>query len=353
MYPSRERQTFGIFVENFVRSLTKAGIDIERVVIRRNDRNVIEKIRLYLCYFYDSLKRIYRSDAELIYAHYAGYTLLPLIFYRNNAAKPLVINVHGSDILPENYRGRIVKKIVRGVLRRADLIITPSKYYMEIIEREYRVERSKIFISPSAGVDTSIFFPCPLEDRPRVFTIGFVSRIDEGKGWDILLDSASILKSIAGLDFRIIIIGGGSQERQLNEKIQKLDLGSRVEYFGIIEQKNLRKYFCRMDLFVFPSTRMSESLGLVGLEALSCAVPVVGSDIGGISTYLKDHFNGRLFPPGDSEKLTECILDMMGLDHARRSYFCENALESSRPYHSQVVASDLIDRLKRIPLRKI
>ena len=59
------------------------------------------------------------------------------------------------------------------------------------------------------------------------------------------------------------------------------------------------------DVFVFPSRE--EPLGLVGIEALTCGLPVIGTEIGGIKDYLVDNFNGLLFEPQNSNQLAEKI----------------------------------------------
>ena len=49
-----------------------------------------------------------------------------------------------------------------------------------------------------------------------------------------------------------------------------------------------------MDLLIFSSSRTGESLGLTGIEAMACGVPVIGSDIGGIASYVENGSNGWL-----------------------------------------------------------
>lgn len=64
-----------------------------------------------------------------------------------------------------------------------------------------------------------------------------------------------------------------------------------IKYIGPIPYHSLPEIYCTLDLFIFP-TCLEESLGLVGLEAMACEVPVIGSYIGGLKDYIKDKENG-------------------------------------------------------------
>ena len=58
-----------------------------------------------------------------------------------------------------------------------------------------------------------------------------------------------------------------------------------------------------MHVFIFPTERQTECLGLVGLEAMACDISVIGAQIGGLRDYLKDGYNGFFFEPGSATDL--------------------------------------------------
>jgi len=115
-------------------------------------------------------------------------------------------------------------------------------------------------------------------ERNKLFTIGFVSRIDEGKGWDILLEAVYLLKQ-KNLTFKVLMVGSGAQDNAMLKKIEELQLGDIIEYVGAKPHNELPYYFNKMDIFVFPTTRFAESLGLIRLEAMACDIPIFGLDI--------------------------------------------------------------------------
>lgn len=91
-----------------------------------------------------------------------------------------------------------------------------------------------------------------------------------------------------------------------DEKIRDLYLDNLIKYIGPIPYHSLPEIYCTLDLFIFP-TCLEESLGLVGLEAMACEVPVIGSYIGGLKDYIKDKENGFFFTPGNAEELSNKI----------------------------------------------
>ena len=63
------------------------------------------------------------------------------------------------------------------------------------------------------------------------------------------------------------------------------DLKKEITIVNGVPQEKLGDYYRGMDLLIFSSSRTGESLGLTGIEAMACGVPVIGSDIGGIAFY--------------------------------------------------------------------
>ena len=87
---------------------------------------------------------------------------------------------------------------------------------------------------------------------------------------------------------------------------------------------------------------------MVGLEAMACGVPVIGSTSGGITTYLDNGKNGFTFTPGDATDLKEKILSFYGLKEEERMLLSENAIQTSRKYQSKEVSKNLITKLKSL-----
>jgi starch synthase len=92
----------------------------------------------------------------------------------------------------------------------------------------------------------------------------------------------------------------------------------RIEYLGVLEsQQELISWYRRASVFVAPS--IYEPFGVVLLEALACATPVIGTKCGGIPEIVREDIDGRLVPPNDSRKLAVAI-----------QYFLENKDQATR-----------------------
>ncbi len=164
-------------------------------------------------------------------------------------------------------------------------------------------EKNVKFIYP--GIDLNKFTYYPKNQSLKV-VVGTVSRLDKEKGIDILLKTApEILKKYPNIIFNIV--GKGKQEKALKELAEKLALGDSVKFLGFRKSVEVLKTF---DILVLPSLKR-ESLGIILLEALSCGVPVVASQIGGTKEIIAGNEVGFLVPPNDLVALENAIIKLV------------------------------------------
>jgi glycosyltransferase involved in cell wall biosynthesis len=342
MYPSKETPFFGTFVKIFRERLEDENITFELVVIKGKGTSKLDKIKKYFNFFKNTISKVKVDNYDMIYVHYISHSLLPLLLVQRYIKKPLVLNAHGSDIFVNNRIGGFIQKLVTPIIKKADMIVVPSDYFQDVIYTKFNISKERIFVSPSGGIDTNLFKP--QEIKKEIFTIGYVSRIDKGKGWDTLLDAVNSLMS-EGVTFRVLIVGGGAEEKSLLKKIEDLELKNIVEFVGPKPHNELVSYFNQMSIFAF-TTRLAESLGLVGLEAMACSVPVVGSNIGGLPSYIKDNINGKLFEVGNAEALANNIEHFINMNEKELQMYKNNALKTAVLYDSKIVAKILSSKLK-------
>lgn len=133
--------------------------------------------------------------------------------------------------------------------------------------------------------------PPPLPAEKRIFTAG---RLVKGKGFEKLFD---ILSRVT-IPFQLRIAGDGPERRRL-ETIA-FDRGINVEFLGSLPSSELIQHYCWSRLVVFPST-YPEPFGIVGLEAMGAARPVIAFDVGGISEWLRNEETGFVIKPDDMD----------------------------------------------------
>ena len=116
---------------------------------------------------------------------------------------------------------------------------------------------------------------------------------------------------------------------------------------GPFTHEQLSELYGTVDFMIFPTT-LKESLGLVGVEALTCGCPVIGSNIGCLPEYIKNGYNGYLFECGNPEDLAAKIETYYHLDIDFQKLLRLNAYKSSRRYDSVIVAGKMIEVLKDV-----
>lgn len=347
MYPSDKNPVYGIFVKNFEQQMQKEGFEINRCTIAGRGKNILEKIKKYVTFFKQTIESIHNGDHDLIYVHYMNHSLFPLLLVKNIISKPLILNAHGSDVLPRSSMGKFLQKFITPVIKKADLIVVPSDYFKSIVKNKFLLDEKKIFVSPSGGVDTELFnqkdyFP------GKKLTIGYVSRIDKSKGWHIFLAALKLLKEKTSYDFTVIIIGDGPDMEQMKKSVKSHQLSQEISILGTIEHKQLPAYYQKMDMFIFPTR--AESLGLVGLEAMSCGIPILGSDISALREYISPNTNGDLFEIDNPMDLFTKIDHFISLPIEKKRNLSNTARNIAQKYDATKTTHDLGVKLTQVIL---
>ena len=166
------------------------------------------------------------------------------------------------------------------------------------------------------------------------FLILFVGSLVERKGVRYLIDALPLLP--AQLRAKLVIIGDGAERSRLEAQVRARGLQHLVEVRGRVAEQELRRAYAAASVLVLPAIvdarGDTEGLGVVLLEAMSYGVPVIGSDLGGITDIVVDGQTGLLVPPQDSAALAAALerlatdrdlakrLGEAGAGHVRRHF---------------------------------
>ncbi len=345
MYPSKKQPSYGTFVKNFVYEMSKYNINFNFVLIKGKGKNKIEKVFKYLHFYTTIIFKVLFTKYDVIYIHYFTHSAIPFILLQYIIQKPIIINVHGHDITVRNKLEKFLLNLSSSILQNVDMIVVPSKYFKSLSIEVLKIDEEKVFVSPSGGVDLNLFFP-KKDYNKSTFTIGYVSRIDHGKGWETLINSLpKILQTIP--DIKVIIVGGGSEISSLLSKISSMNLDHNIEVMGSIKHELLYEQYYKMDLFIFP-TELNESLGLVGLEAMACGIPVIASNIGGINDYLIDGYNGYFFKSGNILDLEEKITMFYSQNDNIKNQMSTNCVETAKDFSSKRTSEKLFIEIEKL-----
>ena len=352
MYPSKEQPNYGIFVKNFEEQLQSRNINIKRrSIISGRGKSYTHKLFKYFFFYFSILINGFANDYDLVYSHYITHTSIPLFFLKL-FGKKIVVNVHGSDIIDGDCIEKLLRFFARIILPKSDLVVAPSDFFKKLLIDEFKVSEKNILVSPSGGVNLNIFriiskeeAKIKLFDDKQKFVFGYVSRIEKNKGWDIFLKAAQIIKNnYPQINFKAVIVGNGQMAENMMELAEKYDLKSVMRYIKIVRHEDLSLIYNACDVFIFP-TELKESLGLVGIEAMACGTPVIGSEIGGLKDYLKNNYNGYFFKSGDFVELAENIVKFYNLSELQKKDMSVNALTTAAKFDSSIVTTELTTRL--------
>lgn len=348
MYPTKKHPVFGVFVKNTEILLNSLNLITKKksVIYGRNSglKKIISYAKLYLKTFFYSFDK----SIDIVLAHFPLQVSPVLLFLSYVINKKIVLNIHGSEL----NKSSIFSTYFTKLLGRSDLIIVPSNYYKSRLIEEYSAVANKIYVFPSGGVNFSVFKPLekqPLREKynllPNGIYCSYISTIIEQKGWKVFFD-ASLIICEKDSEILFLVVGNGPDEKEFKEKVISNNLSHRYKFFDRQAQLDLVNFYNCSDVFIFPTYRKEESLGLVGLEALACGIPVIGSKIGAITDYVIDKENGYLFKPKDAEDLAVQILNFK-IDRNRID-FKNNALENIKEYEDTIVANELAIKVKSL-----
>jgi glycosyltransferase involved in cell wall biosynthesis len=157
-------------------------------------------------------------------------------------------------------------------------------------------------VIPQFGVDPEEYAPPAhqTDGTSHDFSIGYVGRLVEEKGVDLLLRAVSGLKG----GWRLSILGDGPDSARLVDLSLSLGVQDRVTFQEPVPSSAMPAHYRRLDAVVLPSRsrpHWKEQFGRVLIEAMACGVPVVGSDCGEIPHVIDDA--GLVFPENDSQSL--------------------------------------------------
>lgn len=216
-------------------------------------------------------------------------------------------------------------RIEAALMRAADRIIAECPQDRHDMERLYGAPLSRIAITP-CGFSPDELWPVPMLDArarlgldPCRFVVLQLGRMVPRKGVDTVIQGVAMLRQRHGVDAQLLVVGGdagasqasggivlpgdGLELARLRSLAADLGIGAHVRFTGQQPRAVLRDYYGAAN--VFASTPWYEPFGITPVEAMACARPVVGSEVGGIKSTVNDSVTGFLVPSRDPAALAD------------------------------------------------
>lgn len=293
---------------------------------------------IYSYYLSQTAKAVEHFKPDLIHVFHTAF-LPPIAKQISDFYKiPYIISSHGSDLYYYKEDPRWVSA-VKDASHSAKYITANSNFTREWWLQMFGKHLSKKMRTIPGGVDNNVDFTKDLSwiDQKYHFKhekmVLFTGRLTQHKGVDYLIKAARQIKA------EIVILGDGPERNYLERLITQYKL-ENVHMLGYFSQRlgKINDFYQRADVYVAPSV-WDEPLGLVILEAMIHKTPVVVTRKGGVTTVVKDGFNGFLVRPKSANMIAEHV-NILLKDDKLRAKMAENAYRSVNKKFSWEKISD-------------
>ena len=260
----------------------------------------VRTVATSIAYVASLLRRLPKYDVVHVFsASYWSFVLEPTvaILIGKWLGKRVVVNYRSGEA--EDHLQRWPKTAVP-TLHRADAVVTPSGYLVDVFARfGVRAESIANFVDPDA-----VCFRRRTSLRPV-----FLSN----RNFQALYNVPCVLRAFAVIQARIpdahlIVIGDGPERSHVHETARALDLRN-VEFVGAVPPTDMGRWYDRADVYLNASDidNMPNSI----IEAFACALPVVTTRAGGIPYVVEHERNGLMVDCNDHEALAAATLRLL------------------------------------------
>jgi 1,2-diacylglycerol 3-alpha-glucosyltransferase len=245
-----------------------------------------------------------------------------------------------QDIIQEFLKGA-VQNWLKEFMQRCQHIVIPSESMKEILVNRYGL-RDMFTVIPT-GIKLE---PYRLADGKALRTregwqddkvLVSTGRLATEKNWPTLLQAARKVHRDHP-DMRLVIIGDGPEKSELQELAAELGIAERVTFTGELLFADIPAYLKAADLFMFAS--VTETQGLVTMEAMAAGLPVVAVDASGTRDIVEDGKHGFLVPD-DPDALADSVNRLLASPEKMKK-FQRNALKKAKTFDMENCAKQLI-----------
>lgn len=290
--------------------------------------------------FFFAIKLMAGNKPEIIITNFAANDIMLFVSWLFGVKNRVcyfhtMVEQHIADHKTLEFRQRINIFRKGFVFRMATHMLPLTTASKRDLIKYYKVKENKTFIFPNALHDTE------KRNKSNNNTIGFLGRLDHSKGVDILIEAFNKVSDRME-NVRLEIAGKGVKEAELKKQVKALGLNEKVLFTGVVSYSEVLDFLCSVNFLVVPSR--TDNLPTVLLEALSVAMPVIGSNGGGIPDIITSGYNGLLFKNGDINDLSEKMIQLLN-NRALRDLMAENA---RKVFEEKYCIDDLLKRFEKL-----
>jgi len=246
-----------------------------------------------------------------------------------------------QDVFQEFLKDTVQTWLV-DYMQQCQHIVIPSESMKDLLVRDYGLRNrytvipTGINLEPYQSVDGKTFRARLGWNTDQVLIS--TGRLAEEKNLPVLLEAAKkVHKKYPNL--RVVLIGDGPQRRKLEELVSELGFADRVTFVGQVPFSDVTAYLKAADLFGFSS--VTETQGLVTMEAMAAGLPVVAVDGSGTRDIVDDGEQGYLVQ-NEPDALAESMIRVLGSNELMHK-FKENAIKKAKTFDLKSCTKQLMD----------
>lgn len=278
---------------------------------------------------------------DLIHLHHPD-PMATLALLLCHPKQKIVVHWH-SDIIRQKVALLFYRPFQDLMLRRCDGIIVTSKNYLDTSKHleNYKHKAEVIPIGINAEMDVNQQKLAELKAKFTNKTVIFgLGRHVYYKGFEYLIDSAQYLDD----KFVIIIGGDGPLTGSLMKQAAAKGLTDKVFFTGRIPFSEIHSYFALCDIFCLSSIERTEAFGVVLLEAMSLAKPLVATNIpgSGVNWVNKESETGLNVAPANPEELAKAFIKISSNPSLREKFSIQSKVRYQTKFTRDAMVSQLI-----------
>ena len=251
-------------------------------------------------------REMVRLRIDRVHAAWGTHPALAAYIVQILTGIPYSFTVHSHELY-------IDRTMLDEKIDHAEFFTTISDYNRRMIASLYGPGAERKVRLVRCGVRPDVFRPPASCGRSAPFTIACVASLERHKGHRHLLEACAELRARA-VDFRCVLVGDGPDRRMLEKLAAELQIAAHVEFLGRQPSQRVAELLQEADVVTLQSVMlpsgMSEGIPVSLMEALSCARPVIASNLRGIPELVEHGRTGLLIPPGDSRALASALLQI-------------------------------------------
>ncbi len=249
-------------------------------------------------------RRFQEEGIEHIHAPWASGPATAAWIASQLTGIPFSFTGRAWDIHPAD--GALAEKI-----RDAQFIRSETQYNVPYLAGFVEGAEKKVYLTYN-GLPLKSHREAPVEMKPP-FKLLALGRFVGKKGYDYLLQACKILQD-SGLDFHLTLAGDGMLKGRLTRLTRTLGLEKRVSFPGFVSYDRVSDLISNADMLIMPSIVHSsgdrDGIPTVIMESLTHRVPVIATDVAGISEVIRDEDTGFLIPEKDAGAIANAVQRM-------------------------------------------